>query len=140
VYSGIVPKERRVLHAPKYHLTGAPDYIIKQGDKYVPVEVKSGRVPKSLHDSVRMQVISAALLVESEFGTRPEKGYVQYPGKAFTVKIAQKSVARLLDAIGTMREARRTGNAPDAPPSWFYCPTCPRVECPRRVAAKSTKP
>ena len=85
-----------------------------------------------------MQVVSAALLVESEFGTRPDLGYVQYPGRIFTVKIGQKSVTTLLDAIRTMREAKQAGITPNVYPSWFLCPTCPRVECPRRVKSKAT--
>jgi len=80
-----------------------------------------------------MQVIAQALPVEAEFGARPAFGYVQYPGRTYKVGVRPQSVARLEEALEVMRLARETGEAPDGPPSWFYCPTCPRTGCPKRV-------
>jgi CRISPR-associated exonuclease Cas4 len=132
VYAGNA-RQVRLLTAPEHGLSGRPDYVIKQGEDLIPVELKSGAAPKKSYDSDRMQVIAQALLVEAEFGTRPAFGLVQYPGKTFRVSVRPQSVTRLLDAVRLMREARATGLMPDVPPSWFYCPTCTRTTCPKRA-------
>ncbi len=133
VYCGHREPGSRLLHAPNHHLAGKPDYIVKQGDEFTPVEVKSGPRPKKLYRSDRMQLTAQALLVEAEFGKRPARGYVLYPDRAFDVAIRPKDIDRLTEALQIMRKARETKRIPDAYPSWFLCPTCPNVRCPKRV-------
>jgi CRISPR-associated protein Cas4 len=132
VYTGH-EKQAKLLRAPQYNLSGKPDYVVRQGKEFTPVDLKSGAAPKKLYESDRMQVIAQALLVEAEFGTRPAYALVQYPGRTYKVSVRPQSVARLEEALEVMRLARETGTAPDVPPSWFYCPTCPRTGCPKRV-------
>jgi len=132
VYAGN-ERQAKLLHAPQYNLLGKPDYVVRQGKEFIPVELKSGTAPKKLYESDRMQVIAQALLVEAEFGTRPAFAFVQYPGRTYKVNVRPQGVARLEEALRVMREARETGTEPDVPPSWFFCPTCPRTECPKRV-------
>jgi CRISPR/Cas system-associated exonuclease Cas4 (RecB family) len=135
VYTGN-EKQAKLLRAPQYNLLGKPDYVVRQGKEFIPGELKSGTAPKKLHDSDRMQVIAQALLVEAEFGTRPAFAFVQYPGRTYKVNVRPQSIARLEEALLVMCEARETGTAPDVPPSWFYCPTCPRTACPKRVRSR----
>jgi CRISPR-associated protein Cas4 len=135
VYAGH-EKQAKLLRAPQYSLLGKPDYIVRQGKEYIPVELKSGTAPKKLYESDRMQVIAQALLVEAEFGTRPAYAFVQYPGRTYKVNVRPRSIARLEEALWVMREARETGTAPDVPPSWFLCPTCPCTECPKRARSR----
>lgn len=126
-------RRARLLRAPGYGLAGKPDYVVRQGKEFIPVELKSGIAPGKLHDSDRMQVIAQALLVEAEFGTLPSFAYVCYPGRTYKVNVRSQSIARLEKALGVMREARETGVMRDVPPAWFHCPTCPRTTCSKRV-------
>jgi CRISPR/Cas system-associated exonuclease Cas4 (RecB family) len=135
VYAGN-ERQARLLRAPQYNLLGKPDYVVKQGKEFIPVELKSGIAPRKLHESDRMQVIAQSLLVEAEFGRRPAYAFVQYPGRTYKVNVRPKSVARLEGALLVMREARESGTAPDVPPSWFFCPSCPRTECPKRARGR----
>ncbi len=135
VYTGH-ERQAKLLRAPQYNLSGKPDYVVRQGKEFTPVDLKSGAAPKKLHESDRMQVIAQALLVEAEFGTRPAYALVQYPGRTYKVNVRPQSIARLEEALLVMREARETGTAPDVPPSWFFCPTCPRTECPKRIRSR----
>ena len=135
VYAGH-ERPAKLLRVSQYGLIGKPDYVVKQGREFTPVELKSGAAPRKLHESDRMQVIAQALLVEAEFGTRPTFCYVQYPGRTYKVSVRPQTVARLEEALEVMRLARETGTAPDVPPSWFYCPTCPRTGCPKRVKGR----
>jgi len=137
VYAGN-ERAAKLLRAPRYGLVGKPDYVVRQNREHVPVELKSGTPPKKLHDSDRMQVVAHALLVEAEFGARPTFALVQYLGRTYRVQVRPQSVARLEEALWVMREARETGTAPDVSPSWFFCPSCPRTECPRRVKGRKS--
>ncbi len=132
VYCGTKGPGWRVLQAPDFHLSGVPDYVVRQGPDYIPVEVKSGRRPRKLYDSDRMQLTAQALLVEAEFGKRPTHGYVLYPDRVFDVRIRPKDIERITEGVQIMREARQAGDMPDVYPSWFLCSTCPSVGCPKR--------
>jgi CRISPR/Cas system-associated exonuclease Cas4 (RecB family) len=139
VYCGINNRNARILQAPLFHLSGIPDYIIKQNNKYIPVEIKSSTTPKKLYDSDRMQVVAQALLVEAEYGKLPTYGFVQYPNRTFTVKIKPKYINKLEQALSIMRKAKETGLIPKLYPSWYYCPTCQRTNCPKRRKVERTQ-
>jgi CRISPR-associated protein Cas4 len=133
IYRGIDEHKARILRAPKYSLSGIPDYVIKQDDEFIPIEIKSSIAPKKLYDSDRMQVVAQALLVEAEFGKRPTRAFVQYPNRTFIIKIESKYVSKLEEAIQLMKRSKATGRIPDVYPSWYLCPTCPRTNCPKRT-------
>jgi CRISPR-associated protein Cas4 len=133
VYCGIDEHKARILRAPKYSLSGIPDYVIKQDGEFIPIEIKSSTAPKKLYESDRMQVVAQALLVEAEFGKRPTRAIVQYPNRTYVVKIEPKYVSKLEEAIQLMKECNATGQIPDLYPSWYLCPTCPRTHCPKRT-------
>ena len=132
VYCGIDVGEAPVLEAPDYGLRGMPDYIVRQDDVYIPVEVKSARDPKRLYYSVRMQVVAQALLVEARYGRLPTRGLALYPNRSFAVEIRRKDIDRLVSALEVMRDAKLTGSMTAVPQSWALCPTCPSTNCPKR--------
>lgn len=132
VYKGINTNEAQMLSAPRYFIRGYPDYIVKQSGNYIPVEIKSATPPKKLYDSVRMQLIAHALLVEATYNKLPEYGLVQYLGKTFKVKVRNKDIQKLETAVKTMREAKLTGRLAKVYKSWFYCPVCPLQDCTER--------
>lgn len=142
-YDGLLPGEVRycntaeqaqqIFHATQYGVSGALEYVLQQGKKLVTMEARSVETPKALTDQDRMQAVARALLVEAEFGRRPEYAYVVYPNKVFEARIRDETVKRLLDAVSVMRAATRTGKMPDATPAWHVCPQCPIGECPKRI-------
>ena len=132
VYKGINNRNAQILQAPRFHLSGIPDYIIKQNNEFIPVEIKSSLTPKKLYDSDRMQVVAQALLVEAEYGKLPTCGFVQYLNRTFVVKITSKYIKKLEQTLSIMRKAKETGFIPNLYPSWYYCPTCLRTKCPKR--------
>ena len=80
-----------------------------------------------------MQVVAQALLVEAEYGKLPTRGFVKYPNRTFAIKITSKYINKLEKALSIMRKAKATGFLPNLYPSWFYCPTCIRTNCPKRT-------
>jgi len=132
VYSGIRFGKMKVLQAPQYHLRGSPDYVVRSGDEYIPVEIKSSKTPRKLFDSDLMQVVAYAVLVEAEFGKLPPHGIVCYPDKDFTIKITDQKIEKLRRGVETMRASLREGKLKNAPKSKHYCPTCYFIRCPER--------
>ncbi|MCH2420712.1 MAG: Dna2/Cas4 domain-containing protein [Candidatus Poseidoniia archaeon] len=71
-------EETPVLKSRKYNLAGRPDYMIKEDDLRIPVEVKTGRRPKAPFFSHVLQIGAYCLLSEETFQTSPSHGQIRY--------------------------------------------------------------
>ena len=71
-------KETPVLKSKNYNLAGRPDYLIKEGDMRIPVEVKTGRRPKAPFFSHVLQIGAYCLLSEETFVSKPSCGQIRY--------------------------------------------------------------
>ena len=60
-------KPAKALFSKKYLIKGKPDYIVKTQDGLIPIEVKSGRVPKIPYKSHILQLASYWLLLEDNY-------------------------------------------------------------------------
>jgi hypothetical protein len=91
------------LFARTYQLTGKPDYLVAEGSRLVPVEVKSGRAPEQPYPSHVLQLAAYCLLVEDCYDRRPSRGIIQYTDRAFEVDYTPSSG---MFAVHWMRCAR----------------------------------
>jgi CRISPR-associated exonuclease Cas4 len=73
------------LYDPILRLTGKPDYLVKQGSQVIPVEVKSRNSPQAPYDSHIYQLTAYCILVEREYGTRPNYGIIHYRNRTFAI-------------------------------------------------------
>jgi len=96
------------LYAAGLALTGRPDYLIQDGNAFIPVEVKSVRKPvRSPFDSHILQLGAYCLLVEAEYGIRPSHGVLHYTrssgeGQTFSVPFSnelESETRAIIDAI-----------------------------------------
>ena len=71
-------RETPVLKSAKFNLAGRPDYLIKDGEQRIPVEVKTGRRPKAPFFSHVLQIGAYCLLSEETFGVKPSHGQIRY--------------------------------------------------------------
>ena len=71
-------EETPVLKSRKYNLAGRPDYMIKENDLRIPVEVKTGRRPKAPFFSHILQIGAYCLLSEETFRISPSHGQIRY--------------------------------------------------------------
>jgi len=62
----------------KYMLSGKPDYVIKKGEDFIPVEMKTGRVPRGPFFSHIIQVVAYCMLIEENHGKQPPHGILEY--------------------------------------------------------------
>ena len=67
-----------ILKSRKYNLAGRPDYMIKEKDLHIPVEVKTGRRPKAPFFSHVLQIGAYCLLSEETFQKSPSHGQIRY--------------------------------------------------------------
>jgi CRISPR-associated exonuclease Cas4 len=92
------------LYSANYSLVGRPDYLVNQGGRIVPIEVKSGAAPSFPYESHIYQLASYGLLVGEHFGQTPPFGVIQYRDRSweipFTSSLMEKT-KELLEEIQT---------------------------------------
>jgi CRISPR-associated exonuclease Cas4 len=91
------------LFDPLTGLTGRPDYLVRDGARVIPVEVKSGATPDAPYDSHIYQLAAYCLLVEREYGARPSHGIIHYERRTFAVDYTPELERALLDLLVEMR-------------------------------------
>ena len=84
-------------------LTGRPDYIVQQGEQWIPVEVKSSRVTQAPYDAHIYQLAAYCLLVQRAYGQRPPYGILHYPNRTFAIDYTPELESTLLDLLEEMR-------------------------------------
>jgi CRISPR-associated exonuclease Cas4 len=123
------------LKSARYDLSGKPDYIVRRGDEYIPVEVKTGRTPDKPHESHIMQLGVYCILVEEKYGKRPAFGVLQYADKRFDIPFTAEFRDRVLETSLRMRLAKMTGEVHRIHNQPGKCRGCSRRDaCPERMA------
>ena len=70
-------KPARILSSRKYPLVGKPDYIMKQRQFFIPIEVKTGKHQTARHHHI-MQLASYCQLVSEEYQCTVPYGILVY--------------------------------------------------------------
>ncbi len=102
-YVDKLEKESKLLKSEKYKLRGKPDFILKKDGSYVPVEVKTGRVPEGPFFSHILQIAAYSLLVEEDLGKRPPYGLIRYGDTEFDIEYDEDLKNLLLEKLKDMR-------------------------------------
>ena len=106
------------LNAKTIKLSGKPDYLIKDKEKFIPVEVKTGKTPNSPYVNHTMQLMAYCFLVEENYGVRPPGGYLKYPNKEFKIAYthqAEEEIRNLVEEILIVKKENKeqTCNHPE---------------------------
>jgi CRISPR-associated exonuclease Cas4 len=91
------------LYDANLGLTGRPDYIVQQGEQWIPVEVKSSRVSEAPFDSHIFQLAAYCRLVQLTYGQRPPYGILHYPNRTFAIDFTPELETAMLDLLAEMR-------------------------------------
>ncbi len=138
VYSdtGIRQELEKPLYDRSLGLTGRPDYLVRQGKRLIPVEVKSAAAPPVPYDSHVFQVLAYCLLVARQMGTRPPYGLLRYADREFRIDFTYEAEDRLLEVLAEIRRAERRGGLPErSHASAARCRACGfRELCDQRLA------
>jgi CRISPR-associated exonuclease Cas4 len=122
----------RVLRSEAYGLTGRPDYILEIDGDLVPVEVKTGRVPRGPLFSHVFQLAAYCLLLESKGPV--SHGILRYGDVEHIVAFDDNLRALLLQKLAEMREAMASGEVHRDHDRPGKCRSCSRrAVCPERL-------
>lgn len=119
----------------KFGVTGRPDYVLMVEGIPIPVEEKTGRVPKGPLFSHILQVATYCLLLEEKTGKTIPYGILKYGTDQHVIEFDESLRKTLIGKIEEMREiadgkpAHRNHNRPNK------CLGCSRREiCPEKLA------
>lgn len=96
------PNEHSLFSA-RYHLSGKPDYLVREGTSIIPIEVKSGLAPPAPRDGHVMQLAVYCLLVEDQLGHCPPYGLIHYADRTYKVAFTDDLRAEVLKLLEQMR-------------------------------------
>jgi CRISPR-associated exonuclease Cas4 len=134
-YVDFAPANPKVLVSERYGLSGRPDYILTHGGASIPVEVKTGRVPRGPLFSHILQVAAYCLLVEETTGRAPPYGLLKYDGVSHEIEYNEDLKRLLLVKLAEMRAALGKGEAHRNHQRPGKCVGCSRrPACPERLA------
>jgi CRISPR-associated exonuclease Cas4 len=105
-YTDKIDNKEEVLVSKKYHVSGRPDSIITLEDKYIPIELKTGRVPKGPYFSHILQIAAYCALVEDKYKARPPYGIIKYgKDREFKIDFTPELNELLLEKVNEMQSA-----------------------------------
>ncbi len=92
------------LFSHRLQLTGKPDYLVRDGAAYIPVEVKSGPAPADGPRASHIYQLAAyCLLVAEAYDNRPAHGLIKYADKTLAVDFTPQLEADLLELLDEIR-------------------------------------
>lgn len=117
-------KVEQPLFYSALELTGKPDYLIQQGDRIIPVEVKSGNAPETPYDLHIYQLAAYCLLVEKTYNKRPSHGIIHYENRDFAIDYTRELEQALIDLLVEMKRDEIIKNVPRSHESPARCAKC----------------
>lgn len=93
----------RPLYYPDLNLTGKPDYLVEQHGLIVPIEVKSSHRVKEPYTTHIYQLVAYCILVEHNYGKRPNYGILCYPDKVYAIDYTPELEEKVLSLITEMQ-------------------------------------
>jgi CRISPR-associated exonuclease Cas4 len=111
------------LYSARYGLAGRPDYLVKEGGRLVPVEVKPGRDVSEPYPGDVLQLGAYCLLLEEDKQQSPLYGYLRYSRRTFRVAFTIALRQQVLQQLQQMRASR---TSPDVFPNHGEAHRCLR--------------
>ena len=116
-------------------LRGRPDQITRIGEDLIPVELKTGKVPKKPHKSHQFQILAYLHLIESMTGSAPPFGFLRYGTESvYSIEWNEKEKEKLFNIIKEIQKVSVLGGATRDHNRPGKCEHCSRREdCPDRL-------
>ena len=119
----------RPLFSATLQLTGKPDYLVRQKQTVIPVEVKSGQAPPGgPHPGHKYQLAAYCALVTEAYGRRPEYGLIQYADQTLSVNYTRELETELRELLDDMRADGESDEVARSHHSPGRCRACGFVE------------
>lgn len=95
---------KRPLFSDRYRLTGRPDYLVRQNNHLIPVEVKSRRGVAHPPESHVLQLLAYCLLVEESGRRPPPYGLLHYPDATFRIPYTDRERTQVIETLRLLRQ------------------------------------
>lgn len=126
--------EHPVLYSSDRLLSGKPDFILEEDGKIVPGEFKSGRIPAGPLFSHIMQLSAYCKLVEDNYGTRPDYGYIYYGTSKHMIEFDDDIEKLMISKAAEMQSCIQAGGAHRNHRRPGKCMNCSRRDiCPEKL-------
>jgi CRISPR-associated exonuclease Cas4 len=120
------------LFSKRYQLSGKPDYLIRRGRDWIPVEVKTVNNLHQPYLGHLFQLFAYCLLVEETYGVRPPYGVLHYRSRApreersITYQIEYNAAIKekLLELLTELRRAEQSDRVPRSHHEVARCREC----------------
>ncbi len=113
------------LFSATLQLAGKPDYLVRQREAVIPVEVKSGQAPSSgPHAGHKYQLAAYCALVTEAYGRRPQFGLIQYADRTLAVSYTRELETELRALLAEMRSDAETEDVARSHDSPGRCRAC----------------
>jgi CRISPR-associated exonuclease Cas4 len=97
-------RPEKPLFSSRLQLTGKPDYLVREGQGYIPVEVKSGHAPADGPYAAHIYQLAAyCALVTEQYGLRPAYGLIKYVDRTLAVDYTSELESQLGGLLDRMR-------------------------------------
>ncbi len=131
VYIG---EEGETLRSDTLGLSGKPDLILRRRDELIPVEIKTGRVPRGPLFSHILQLGAYCVILSDIEEQRVEKGYIRYGQKDFEIDFDANLEELVLLKAEEMRRLMKDGGAHRNHNREAKCRNCSRRQlCPETL-------
>ena len=100
-------RQQNALFDPVTGLSGKPDYLLRENNSIIPVELKSGRAPLQPYPGHIYQLAAYCYLVAEVFGQRPRYGIVKYADKSYAIDFDTRLENELLDILAGIRRCEQ---------------------------------
>ena len=118
-------RPEKPLFSSRLQLTGKPDYLVREGAGYVPVEVKSGRAPATGPYAAHVYQLAAYCALTAEtYGRRPGYGLIKYADKILRVDFTRRLEAELWELLDDMRADGEAEDVARSHSSSARCQAC----------------
>ncbi len=107
MYADSEKQPGKILYASSIPLIGKPDFILEKDGFYIPVEVKTGKTPKTPYKNHVAQLYAYCLLVEETYHIRPPYGILRYPEEEFTLEFPEQTENYLIHMVHTLIEKKQ---------------------------------
>ena len=120
-------KDASILSDVDIGLRGRPDQIVVIDGNFIPVEQKTGKIPKEPHVSHQIQLLAYIHLIESSTGTSPPYGVLRYgPDIVFPIEWNDENKNFLMDNLKEIQKLTVKGGAERNHQQIGKCTNCSR--------------
>jgi CRISPR-associated exonuclease Cas4 len=121
-------------------LSGRPDLVLEERDKWIPLEIKSSKAPVRPYRSHVLQLAAYCRLIEVTDGRRPSHGILHYSDRTYSLPYTRPLEREMLRVLGRMqaqagRLPARSHDEPARCDACGYASACDQ-RLPRRQAGE----